>query len=138
MKDSRCDNIISRKIRSERGESIAEVLIAVLVVAFAAIILVSMVMAARNIIEKSEEMYKEEMAEHNSMEMITGDKSGYASYLNKDYFDGEQEITITEDKNGTITIKGASGDNPVEVDEIEQKVTDYEGSYYYAFRYNAE
>lgn len=66
---------IKKKISSKKGESIAEVLIAMLIVALGAILLASMVIGSRNLITKSEEAYTEQMTEKNVLEDMSGNSS---------------------------------------------------------------
>lgn len=58
----------SAKLASRKGESLSETLVAMLVVALGSILLVTMVIAARNIIQKSEEAYDTFIAQHNALE----------------------------------------------------------------------
>lgn len=59
---------LKKKLKSKSGESIAEVLITALVVALGALLLVVMVVASRNIIQKSEKAYNTYLNERNTME----------------------------------------------------------------------
>lgn len=59
---------VMSKLRSNRGESLAEVLISTLIIALAMIMLAGMVMAAKNLIEKSETRYSDDIKEANTIE----------------------------------------------------------------------
>lgn len=59
---------LNNKLKSTSGESIAEVLIAMLVVALGSVLFASMVMASRDIVQKSEEAYHEYIEAHNDLE----------------------------------------------------------------------
>lgn len=61
---------VRRKLKSQDGESIAEVLITALVVALGALLLVAMVVAARNIIQKSERTYNTYLNGRNTEEAL--------------------------------------------------------------------
>ena len=63
-------NILQRKVFSRSGETITEVLVASLVIAFGSIILATMVVASTRIIKKSTEAYGQYMVLHNEMEML--------------------------------------------------------------------
>lgn len=56
------------KLCSTDGESLAEVMISTLFIALAMVMLASMVMASKNLIEKSGKNYSEDMAEANVIE----------------------------------------------------------------------
>ena len=58
------------RLRSERGESISEALVAMLVVAMGAIMLVSMTIAATHVVERSEKAYAEYLDERNAVESM--------------------------------------------------------------------
>lgn len=70
MKTAEPTKTIERKLRSENGESIAEVLITALVVALGALLLVAMVVASRNIIQKSERAYNTYLNGRNTEETL--------------------------------------------------------------------
>ena len=83
-------NAIKRKLSSENGESITEVLVASLVIAFGSIILATMVMASTRIIKKSIDAYDKYISIHNAVEML--DQNGKIGYLSI----GEDGMTITD------------------------------------------
>jgi Tfp pilus assembly protein PilV len=58
-----------RKLNSSAGESIAEVLAAMLVIALGIVMLVSMVTSSSNMIRKSENSYAEYMDQYNALEV---------------------------------------------------------------------
>lgn len=57
----------AEKLHSNRGESLSETLIAMLIVALGSILLVSMVIAARNIIQRSDEAYDAYISTNNAL-----------------------------------------------------------------------
>lgn len=83
---------VMRKFRSGSGESIAEVLVAALVVALGALLLVTMVLAATRIIRNSEKAYNEYLDERNVVE------SGNSEFSPKNVTDEEAGTGITIDK----------------------------------------
>jgi Tfp pilus assembly protein PilV len=58
-----------RKLNSSAGESIAEVLAAMLVIALGIVMLVSMVSSSGNMIRRSEQSYAENMDQFNALEV---------------------------------------------------------------------
>ena len=60
------------KLKSRRGETITEVLAAMVVIALGIIMLVSMEMAAQNLVRKSEASFAANMAQKNAIEEGTG------------------------------------------------------------------
>ena len=84
-----------RKLRSSSGESIAEVLIASLVVALAMIMIVSMIMSATKMVDSSAETYTAFIEEHNKIERaLAGFASGEGDAAAEDL--GETEIVFRE------------------------------------------
>lgn len=59
---------IQAKLRSSSGESISEVLVAMLVIALGIVMLVSMISASGNMIRRSEKVYADYMEQFNAME----------------------------------------------------------------------
>jgi len=68
-----------RKLRSSAGESMAEVMIAILVAAFALLILANMLIASRKIIAQSSEHEKKRTAEKSSVETFLATGEGDAA-----------------------------------------------------------
>ena len=62
------------KIKDTHGESLAEILISTVIIAMAMVMLASMVMASKNLIDKSSERYTEDMKEANEVEAESVDK----------------------------------------------------------------
>lgn len=77
-------NRIHDKLTENRGESLAEVLISTLIISMAMILLAGMVMAARNLIEKSDKQYKLDMNEANAIEAESGGDGVTAADETKD------------------------------------------------------
>ncbi len=63
-------NALYRKLSSNRGESIAEVLIAALVIALGMILLISMINVSFRILNKEEKSYKDFIEEKNAFEKL--------------------------------------------------------------------
>lgn len=59
---------MNRKLKSQNGESIAEVLVATLIAALATVMFASMVTASDNLIRKSDDAYKEYLQDYNDIE----------------------------------------------------------------------
>jgi|GEM_PF-2940816 len=127
------------------GESLSEVLIAILVVSLAVIALLNMVNISSTLLSKSSEVYGAKMNEHNFCEEslshfnITGDKWPEEGDL-KDYetieaSDSKVTVTMmtditaddTEDDTDKNTVKFST--------ELQTTVKLYEGRYYYIFDY---
>ena len=66
---------LRKKIESKKGESITEVLVASLVIAFGSILLASMVVASTSIIKKSIIAYGQYISFHNEAEMLDADET---------------------------------------------------------------
>lgn len=66
------------KIKDTHGESLAEILISTVIIAMAMVMLASMVMASKNLIDKSSERYTEDMKEANEVEAESVDKGAAA------------------------------------------------------------
>ena len=62
------------KIKDNHGESLAEILISTVIIAMAMVMLASMVMASKNLIDKSSKRYTEDMKEANEVEAESVDK----------------------------------------------------------------
>ena len=119
------------KLRGNRGETIAEVLIAALVAAFAAIVLVSMVTASKNMLTKSEASYAAEIDEKNRMEellacLLTDEEIPETLYA------GAEDAAVTE---ADVTIEDPEENGAVEIRPgAEEKVLVYSGSEFRVFR----
>lgn len=61
-------NTVFRKLKSQNGESIGEVLVASLIVALGSVMFASMVSASDKLITRSEKAYKDYLEDHNSIE----------------------------------------------------------------------
>ncbi len=101
------------KLQSERGESIAEVLIAALVVMFALLLLSSMLMAAKHLVEKSEVNYSANMLQKNAIELestVSGTVNGTMETANVVKKDTEIKFTGKIQSNhpvdGKFTVSG--------------------------------
>ena len=68
-------NMVQNKLKSNSGESIAEVLVAVLISAFALLILAGTVNTASNMITKSQESMKEFYLESNEKAVSGSDRN---------------------------------------------------------------
>ena len=66
------------KIKDTHGESLAEILISTVIIAMAMVMLASMVMASKNLIDKSSERYTEDIKEANEVEAESVDKGAAA------------------------------------------------------------
>ncbi len=74
-----------RKLRSKRGETIPETLVALLFVTFGSVIFASLVMISKKVISGAETNYQKFMRAHNTMEMrIGGDDPDSDPNLTKD------------------------------------------------------
>lgn len=104
------------KLRSAHGETITEVLVASLVIAFGSILLASMVVASTRIIKRSMEAYHLYTERHNAIEMlsVSGDSIKMGSFTvgigNPATITDEDSITIgylhsEKDKNVSISGK---------------------------------
>ena len=62
------------KIKDTHGESLAEILISTVIIAMAMVMLASMVMASKNLIDKSSKRYTEDMKEANEVEAESVDR----------------------------------------------------------------
>lgn len=107
------------KIKDTHGESLAEILISTVIIAMAMVMLASMVMASKNLIDKSSERYTEDMKEANEVEAESVDKgaaaikvgtsaAGEALYMKDtdgvgefDYDFTNKKITISAEKYGS-------------------------------------
>ena len=94
--------IMVNRIRSTSGESIAETLVAVLIAAFALLMLAGTVNTSSNLITKSKNKIKEYNLENNKLEMHSADSKdgdGTASIL-------EMHSADSKDGDGTASIDG--------------------------------
>lgn len=80
---------IAKKLRSQAGESIAETLVAVLVIAVALTMLAAMITATANMVKKSEKKMDEYYTANTALETLNGS-------------DGELTITITDSDGAAI------------------------------------
>jgi len=121
------------KLKETSGESIAEVLLAILVCALSIIALVSMITASQGILAKSTEAYTKKIAEHNYMEEMLS----WFGCSDKENNKVTAPDTVTTSGKGTITIATVDSEevtNAVDIGgKITQDVTLYEGKYYMVF-----
>lgn len=89
---------IKRKLIMKQGESITEVLVASLVIAFGSIFLATMVIASTRIIRRSIDAYDQYMNIHNSIEKL--DKSGKIDDVQMKA--NTVKVTINNDEGGKI------------------------------------
>jgi len=94
---------IFNKIHSKNGESISEVLVASLVIAFGSILLASMVVASSRIIKKSIASYGTYTAFHNEVEML--DAEGNTAIINGDGTETKTKIDPESENEATVTGK---------------------------------
>ena len=88
-------NVLKRKLRSRVGESIAESLVSILIVALASILFAGMVMASRNIIDRSSNWMQDY---YKAVSAINEQKSG----------DG-----VELDGNAKVKVGGTETEEPV-------------------------
>ncbi len=88
---------------SQKGETLAEALVAMLVVAFGAIILAGMVMAASNVIKRSEKSYNEYLDRRNYIETRGKDRTHNA--------DSEQNFGIDDRSTDTLVWERVDGES---------------------------
>ena len=87
---------LRKKIESKKGESITEVLVASLVIAFGSILLASMVVASTSIIRKSITAYGQYISFHNEAEMLDADEtSGSISFYGRMHEYGTGDLNHT-------------------------------------------
>lgn len=87
---------ILRKLRSENGESIAEVLVATLVVALGSVLFVGMVSASEKIVRNSDTAYDKYLSDHNAIEDYEHSPGGSES--------------------SSVSISSPDGDNSLKID----------------------
>ena len=101
---------IRRKLASQSGESIAEVLVSSLIVVLALLLFASLVIASRNLLKKSKESYTNYMTVQNEMERSLSGKET-----------GESEAEV---KDGTIRfLYSSNGIIPGSTDDVKDAVT---------------
>ena len=88
---------------SQSGETLAEALVAMLVVAFGAIILAGMVMAASNVINRSEKSYNEYLDRRNYIETRGKDQTHNA--------DSQQSFGIDDQTTDTLVWERVCGES---------------------------
>ncbi|MGN0361252.1 MAG: hypothetical protein ACI4ET_00230 [Bilifractor sp.] len=86
------------RLSSESGESLTETLVAVLIVALASVLLVTMVLAARRVITRSGKAYSSYISEHNALEEIASSSTSTDSTVTEQ---DKKEIVIAPAKNDT-------------------------------------
>lgn len=104
------ENTVKRmiqKCKAKGGETITEVLVASLVIAFGSILLASMVTASTKIIQKSMVAYNHYMDIHNGAESLT---SAGLSALMVEKLDGSKTtLEAVENDGATVTLSGDIG-----------------------------
>ena len=99
---------IIKKYRNQSGETITEVLVASLVIAFGSILLATMVTASTKIIQKSMVAYDQYMDLHNGAESLTS--AGLPSALMVEKLDGSKTtLEAVENDGATVTLSGDTG-----------------------------
>lgn len=94
-------NKVFRKLKSQNGESIGEVLVASLIVALGSVMFASMVSASERLITRSEKAYQEYLKDHNSIEEITLDpKKGT-----------EKPLKVSSDEDSHVKILQSASEN---------------------------
>jgi|GEM_PF-1981341 len=131
----------TRKLSDNKGESIAEVLVAVLIASLAIVALLTMVTASERILNKSSESYAAKIADRNCLETLLSWFGTQEDEKPADYPDSVTEgSTVTE--NTATVIVSTTDDNTNAVDiglgfEIKAKTYEtnalYNGSTYYVF-----
>lgn len=105
------ENTVKRmiqKCKAKGGETITEVLVASLVIAFGSILLASMVTASTKIIQKSMVAYNHYMDIHNGAESLTS--AGLPSALMVEKLDGSKTtLEAVENDGATVTLSGDTG-----------------------------
>ena len=72
-------NVLKRKLRNRKGESIAESLVSILIVALASILFAGMVTASRNIIDKSSKWMQDYYSAVSAINAKTKDDDAHVS-----------------------------------------------------------
>lgn len=85
---------ILRKLRSENGESIAEVLVATLVVALGSVLFAGMVSASEKIVRNSDTAYDKYLSDHNAIEDYEPSSKGSSSFVFISSPDGDNSLKI--------------------------------------------
>ena len=85
---------ILRKLRSEKGESIAEVLVATLVVALGSVLFAGMVSASEKIVRNSDTAYDNYLNDHNAIEDYENTSEGSSSSVSISSPDGDNSLKI--------------------------------------------
>lgn len=84
-----------RKLKSQNGESIGEVLVATLIVALGSVMFASMVSTSERLIQRSDSAYKEYLEDYNSIEENPLDpKKGTAASVKITSEDGSVGIQL--------------------------------------------
>lgn len=94
----RRQDLRKNRILSRKGESLAETLVSVLVIALALLLLASMVMASKNLIEKSETTFTDNYTVKNQAEKGNADTAQVTK---------KADITISGTLKGTVTTNDA-------------------------------
>ena len=90
---------IAKKLRSQTGESIAETLIAVLVIAVALTMLAAMITATANMVKKSEKKMDEYYTANAALETLSGGNSSNSISIN---------ISTNSSEGGSSSIESVS------------------------------
>lgn len=100
-------NKILVKLRSNRGESISEVLVASLVIALALIMLVTMTMSAFRLTRKAEDAFNDYYDSENNAETSAGEEvSGYSLKIKHGETEKEQnDVTFYKNGDDIITFR---------------------------------
>ena len=100
-------SVSKNRILSRRGESLTETLVSVLVIALALLLLVSMVTASKNLIEKSETTFTNNyVAKNQAEEGSTGStkkSDGTDSSTDTISISGTMQGNVTQNTNGITT-----------------------------------
>jgi len=135
-------NKLTTKLKDNKGESIAEVLLAVLVASLAMVALLTMITTSNTILGTSTEAYTERMSERNFFEQML---SWFGTGKSADEAGVTKPETVTETDNGykvNVEAVASEGETPVidigvggftmDVDLFET-TTNYNGKPYYIF-----
>ena len=91
-------NKLIRKIKSRAGESLAEVLIAVLIIAVSAMLLAGMISSTLSIVTRSEAAYEEYYQENEKLETFSGSTPSTVTV----------KLTVNDGSGGTYNIDDIS------------------------------
>lgn len=111
---------ILRKLRSENGESIAEVLVATLVVALGTVLFAGMISASEKIVRNSDTAYDKYLSDRNAIE--------------------NYEHSSEDSESSSVSISSSEGDNSLEIDSgAKQKIKLYHDpdNRYFIYEYDS-